>query len=62
MITEAKRSRLALLHAEENLLNQELSQIDKAIRQLRKKKLKIAKRISHNMRFRNRLITEAAPQ
>jgi len=56
MIDEKTRSRLLQLHNEENLLNKEMSRINYQIKQLEKQKLKIAKRVSHNMRYRNRLI------
>lgn len=52
------RSKLIELHEQENSMNKEMSDINRQILELRKKKLKITKRISGNMKFRNRLITQ----
>jgi hypothetical protein len=56
MTTQRIRERLLKLHAEENDLNKEMGKITFAIKECQKKKLKIAKRISSNMKYRNKLI------
>lgn len=50
--------RIQQLKEVESSLNKDMGKIDKEIKLLQKKKLKIGKRISHNMRYRNRLINE----
>lgn len=56
MISEKTRERLNNLHEEENAINKEMNAVGFQIKTLQKKKAKLAKRISHNMRFRNKLI------
>lgn len=58
MTLEKIRLKLLELHQQEDEMNCEISSIDKQIRLLEKKKQKLAKRISGNMKFRNRLINE----
>lgn len=52
------RAKLKTLHEKENDLNKEIGKIDGQIKLLNKKKGKIAKQVSHNMRYRNRLINQ----
>lgn len=54
----AIRDRLKRLHDQENELNKEMSKIDYQIKMLRKQKEKVAKRVSNNMRYRNKLINQ----
>lgn len=56
MITEKLKLRLAELHGQENEMNAKLCIIDKYIAKLQKDKLKLQKRISGNMKFRNHLL------
>ena len=56
MITEKLRQRLLELHQQEDEMNREMGKISKQILELEKKKQKLAKRISGNMKFRNQLI------
>lgn len=56
MITEKLRQRLLELHQQEDEMNREMGKISKQIFELEKKKQKLAKRISGNMKFRNQLI------
>lgn len=58
MTLEKIRLKLLELHQQEDEMNYEIGDIDKQIRQLKKKKQKLTKRISGNMKFRNRLINE----
>jgi len=53
MDTEAIRARLLKLHTTENEINRELSGLDKQIKTIEIKKRKLAKRVSHNMKYRN---------
>lgn len=52
------RTKLKTLHNQENDLNKQIGKIDGQIKLLNKKKAKIAKQVSHNMRYRNRLINQ----
>jgi hypothetical protein len=56
MIDDKTRKRLEQLHEQENELNAEMSKINNQIVQLEKRKAKIARRVSNNMKYRNRLI------
>lgn len=56
MITEKIRQMLLELHKQEDNMNREMGKISKQILELEKKKQKLAKRISGNMKFRNQLI------
>lgn len=58
MTTEKIRLRLTELHSRENELNAAMGQIDKEIKLLTATKAKIAKRISNNMKHRNKLIEQ----
>lgn len=58
MIDEKTKNRLQQLHEQENSMNKEMGKIGKQIFELEKKKKKIAKRISGNMKFRNELINK----
>lgn len=50
------KERLQKLHHEEDLMNKALTNFDKQILSIKKQKLKLAKKISGNMRYRNQLI------
>lgn len=50
--------KLIQLHAQEDELNSAMTTINKEIAELEKKKKKIAKQVSHNMRLRNKIINE----
>lgn len=52
------RNRLKTLHDQENDLNKEMGKIDHQIKLLKKKKAKVARRVSKNMLYRNRLINQ----
>lgn len=56
MIDEKTKKRLEQLHEQENNLNKEMGEISYQISQLEKRKAKIAKQVSNNMKYRNRLI------
>lgn len=58
MTTEQLKKRIAELHSLENELNTENGKCDKQIGVILNQKKKLAKRISHNMKYRNRLINE----
>lgn len=58
MNQEYIRSKLKTLHEKEKELNKEMGKIDYQIKTLSKKKVKIAKQVSNNMRYRNRLINQ----
>jgi chromosome segregation ATPase len=58
MNTEKIRNKLIELHNQENDMNKEMGNINKQIFLLQKEKEKITKRISGNMKFRNRLINQ----
>lgn len=58
MEQEKIRSKLKVLHDQENGLNKEMGKVNFQIKQLKKQKDKIAKRVSNNMRYRNRLINQ----
>lgn len=45
-------------HQQEDEMNREMTKIDKQIYELQKRKNKLAKRISGNMKFRNTLINK----
>ena len=52
------RIRLKELHKQEDEMNKEMGKIEAQILILKKKKAKLAKRISGNMLYRNRLINQ----
>lgn len=54
---EQIREKLKVEHERENLMNKELRKLDNIISHAKKKKLKIAKKISSNMKYRNKLIS-----
>lgn len=56
MTTQQIRQRLLLCHQSENELNREIGKLDNTIKDARKKKIKLAKAVSKNMRYRNSLI------
>lgn len=58
MIDDTLKSRLDHLHEIENNLNRMISNIDKQIKSLRRQKVKYTRQVSHNMKFRNKLINE----
>jgi DNA repair ATPase RecN len=58
MTKEQIRERLLQLHRSENALNKEMSKIDFEVRQLGKKKAKLQKMVSSNMKYRNQLINK----
>ena len=53
---EAIRKKLKESHDIEDLYNKEMGKIDKEILKLRKRKVKLSKLVSKNMRHRNYLI------
>lgn len=52
------RYHLLRAHRQENAINTEMTKIDKQILQLQKRKNKLAKMVSSNMKWRNRLINQ----
>ena len=50
------KTKIAMLHEREDALNKEMGEIDKQIRLLQRRKLKITRLISNNMLFRNKVI------
>lgn len=58
MTKEQIKQRLTECHESENILNKELTRLDWTIKQTIKKKLKIAKKVSKNMKYRNVLINQ----
>lgn len=50
------RERLQDLHDQEHTFNVDMGRIDNEIKALLKKKAKLAKRVSNNMKYRNQLI------
>lgn len=52
------RDKLSQLHKGEDELNKQIGLIDKQIAQLLKQKLKLAKLVSKNMKYRNLLISQ----
>lgn len=58
MTTEQIRVKLLQLHKQENEMNKMISTYDKQIKDLEKKKYKVAKMISSNMKYRNILINK----
>ena len=60
-MTERDKKRLLQLHEEENELNREMGGINKQITLLRTQKLKLQRRISANMKFRNRILFPEKP-
>lgn len=56
MTTDQIREKLLKLHTEENEMNKEMGGYNRTIKDCQKKKLKIAKQISANMKYRNKLI------
>jgi hypothetical protein len=55
-LSEKQRNRLHELHVEENKINKELTSIEKQIKTLLKRKQKLSKIVSHNMKYRNIII------
>jgi len=51
-----KEQILKMLHDSENEKNREIGKIDKEIKRLNARKLKLARQISNNMLYRNRLL------
>jgi len=51
-----KKKRLETLHDRENALNKEMGKIDKEIKRLSIRKIKLQRMISKNMTYRNILI------
>lgn len=51
-----KKIKLEMLHNDENRLNKEMGEIDKAIKELVKRKKMLQRLISNNMRYRNDII------
>lgn len=60
MITERQKERLHRLREEEKTFSKRISRIEFEIKQLKKEKAKIAKQVSHNMRYRNKIIDGVA--
>ena len=58
MTTEKIREKLLQLHRQENDMNKLISDYDKQIKVAEKKKTKVAKMISSNMKYRNQLINK----
>lgn len=58
LTTELIRERLKKCHADENAMNKELSKLDWTIKDCNKKKIKLAAKISKNMKYRNLLINK----
>ena len=58
MSTEQLKEKLLQLHRQENVMNKEMSKIDRQIFDLEKKKTKISKMVSSNMKYRNTLINK----
>lgn len=58
MNTEQLKEKLLQLHRQENVMNKEMSKIDRQIFDLEKKKTKISKMVSSNMKYRNTLINK----
>ncbi len=58
MTTEKIREKLLQLHRQENDMNKLISDYDKQIKVSEKKKTKVAKMISSNMKYRNQLINK----
>lgn len=52
------RDKLKALHEAENKLNKDMSTVDYKIKKLQKEKDKIKKMVSHNMKYRNRIINQ----
>lgn len=52
------KEKLQQLHKGEDLLNVEIGNIDKEIKQLLQKKKKLAKSVSKNMKYRNLLTSK----
>jgi hypothetical protein len=58
MTTEQIREKLLKLHNAENGMNKEMSKIDWEVKELQKRKIKITKMVSSNMKYRNQLINK----
>lgn len=58
MTTEQIRSKLKILHDQENELNRKMAAADNKIKGLRKEISKHAKMVSKNMLYRNKLINQ----
>lgn len=52
------KDKLKKLHAEEDVFNFSMSGIDKKIRDLKREKAKLQRRVSANMKYRNKLINQ----
>lgn len=52
------RNKLKNLHEQENELNKQMGKLNGQIKALQKKKDKLAKQVSNNMRYRNSLINK----
>lgn len=57
MQNEKTKNKLAELHLHENEWNKEISILDATIKNCNKKKIKLAKQISNNMKYRNKLLS-----
>jgi len=58
MTQEQIKNKLLQLHRKENEMNKVLSNLDKQMKDAQKKKNKVAKMISSNMKYRNTLINK----
>lgn len=58
MTTEQIREKLLQAHRQEDTMNKEMSNIDKQVNLLHKKKAKLSKMVSSNMKYRNQLINK----
>lgn len=56
MNNEQIRTRIAERKVQENDYNKQLAKLEWTIKDCKKKKLKLAKKVSDNMRYRNKLI------
>lgn len=61
-MTEEKKQRLTKLHEQEDGYNKEVARINNQIKQLEIRKKKLARMISHNMKYRNKIINEPCEQ
>lgn len=58
MTKEQIRERLILCHQSEDAINKQIGHLDKTIKDAEKKKVKLAKQVSKNMLYRNKLINK----
>jgi hypothetical protein len=56
MTKEQIRERLILCHQAEDAINKDMGNLNKIIKDAEKKKIKLAKQVSKNMLYRNKLI------